>query len=193
MAINKVVYGGRTLIDLTGVTVTPEVLLAGYTAYDASGNLITGTYGAVSNLLTMNDGLINKRFNATDKVSGANGFFVTDHFAYSGGGLRIVKGNLNMGSLGTAQNYGNCRIGLYDASKTIIKAAYMARNDASSYMGFTADGDDLVCANLTASAAFDVDWSTVKFIRMTLALDNAASAIASVDAVLNSGMKIYAE
>lgn len=43
MGVNKVVLGNRTLIDLTAVTVTPEVLLDGYTAYDASGNLITGT------------------------------------------------------------------------------------------------------------------------------------------------------
>lgn len=43
MAINKVVYGNRTLIDLTGVTVTADKLLEGYTALDKSGTLITGT------------------------------------------------------------------------------------------------------------------------------------------------------
>lgn len=40
---NKVVYGGTTLIDLTSDTVTPERLLSGYTAHDASGAAITGT------------------------------------------------------------------------------------------------------------------------------------------------------
>lgn len=40
---NKVIYNGQTLIDLTGVTVTPEVLSQGYTAIDASGAPITGT------------------------------------------------------------------------------------------------------------------------------------------------------
>lgn len=153
----------------------------------------TFTYEPVDlNLLTMNDGLINKRFNTSNTVSNANGYFVTDYFEYSGGGLRIVKGSPNMGSLGTTQNYDNCRIGLYDANKTFIKAAYIARNDATGYMHFTADGDDLVCANLSATAAFSPDWSAVKYIRMTLALNNASSAIASVDDVLNSGMKIYA-
>ena len=43
MAVNKVVYGQTTLIDLTADTVTPQVLLAGYTAHDKSGALITGT------------------------------------------------------------------------------------------------------------------------------------------------------
>ena len=43
MAVNKVVYGGNTLIDLSGSTVTPETLLEGETAYNAAGELITGT------------------------------------------------------------------------------------------------------------------------------------------------------
>lgn len=42
MGVNKIVYGGRTLIDLTGVTVTPDTLAEGVTAYDAKGNLIIG-------------------------------------------------------------------------------------------------------------------------------------------------------
>lgn len=41
--INKVVYGGNTLIDLTGDTVAVGTLLAGVTAHDASGAIITGT------------------------------------------------------------------------------------------------------------------------------------------------------
>ena len=32
MSINKVVYGGKTLIDLTGDTVTADKLLSGITA-----------------------------------------------------------------------------------------------------------------------------------------------------------------
>lgn len=41
--INKVVYGGNTLIDLTGDTVAVSTLLSGVTAHDASGAIITGT------------------------------------------------------------------------------------------------------------------------------------------------------
>lgn len=44
--VNKVVYGSSTLIDLTADTVTPEALMQGYTAHDASGAVITGTYVA---------------------------------------------------------------------------------------------------------------------------------------------------
>lgn len=43
MAYNKVVYGGKTLIDLTGDTVTKDKLLSGYKAHDNQGVVITGT------------------------------------------------------------------------------------------------------------------------------------------------------
>lgn len=43
MAINKVVFGNQTLIDLTADTITPADLANGVTAHDASGASITGT------------------------------------------------------------------------------------------------------------------------------------------------------
>lgn len=43
MSINKVVYGGKTLIDLTGDTVTVDKVLEGFTTHDKSGASITGT------------------------------------------------------------------------------------------------------------------------------------------------------
>lgn len=43
MAINKVIYGGNTLIDLTADTVTADKMLTGTTAHDKSGAVITGT------------------------------------------------------------------------------------------------------------------------------------------------------
>ena len=41
--INKVIYGGNTLIELTSDTVTADKILSGYTAHAASGAPITGT------------------------------------------------------------------------------------------------------------------------------------------------------
>ena len=48
MAGNKVVYGTTVLVDLTKDTVTPDKLLKGATAHDASGEPITGTMEAGS-------------------------------------------------------------------------------------------------------------------------------------------------
>ena len=43
MGISKVVYGGNTLIDLTGDTVKPDKVLTGYTAHGADGEPIVGS------------------------------------------------------------------------------------------------------------------------------------------------------
>lgn len=43
MAISKVVYGGKTLIDLTSDTITKDKLLTGVTAHGKDGEPITGS------------------------------------------------------------------------------------------------------------------------------------------------------
>lgn len=43
MANNKIVYAGKVLIDLTGLTVTPETLAEGVIAMNAKGEIIVGT------------------------------------------------------------------------------------------------------------------------------------------------------
>lgn len=43
MAINKVVYGDQTLVDLTSDTATAEDVAQGKTFHDASGQLRTGS------------------------------------------------------------------------------------------------------------------------------------------------------
>ena len=42
-AINKVVYGGNTIIDLTSDTVAASSMLSGVTAHNNAGVAITGT------------------------------------------------------------------------------------------------------------------------------------------------------
>ena len=44
MAINKVVYNKKTLIDLTEDTVSEETLIAGTTAHAADGEKIEGKF-----------------------------------------------------------------------------------------------------------------------------------------------------
>lgn len=54
MSVNKVIYGDRVVIDLTGDTVTKSSLLKGVIAHDKAGNQIVGTYEAgeeVNNIL----------------------------------------------------------------------------------------------------------------------------------------------
>lgn len=46
MGVNKVIYGGKTLVDMTDATVTPNTVLEGYIAYGANGARIVGTASA---------------------------------------------------------------------------------------------------------------------------------------------------
>lgn len=46
MPVNKVIYGGVTLLDLTKDTVTAEKLLKGETAHGKDGEPIVGTFEA---------------------------------------------------------------------------------------------------------------------------------------------------
>ena len=58
MAVNKVVYNAKVLIDLTSDTVTPDKLAEGVTTHDKSGAKITGTakIGTAENwVLTLKD------------------------------------------------------------------------------------------------------------------------------------------
>ena len=59
MGYNKVIYNGKTIIDLTHVTVTPETLAAGVTAYDAAGNLIVGT-GLLATKINVYNGIVTR-------------------------------------------------------------------------------------------------------------------------------------
>lgn len=43
MAVNKVVFGAVSIMDISDSTVTPETLAEGVTAYDKTGEKITGT------------------------------------------------------------------------------------------------------------------------------------------------------
>lgn len=42
MPVNKVIYGDKTLIDLSNDTISANKLLSGETAHDKGGNIITG-------------------------------------------------------------------------------------------------------------------------------------------------------
>ena len=44
MAVNKVTYGGKTLVDLTEDSVTPETMMKGTTAHNSAGEPIDGTF-----------------------------------------------------------------------------------------------------------------------------------------------------
>ena len=76
MANNKVLLGNEVLIDLTDSTVNPNVLLAGYKAYDASGNAITGEFSP-SYHITLTQAQYDQ-LSQTEKMADENFFYITD-------------------------------------------------------------------------------------------------------------------
>lgn len=75
MATSKVIYGGRTLIDLTGDTVKADKLLYGYKAHGADGEVINGscTFDANTQDATATDAEIlsgKTAYNKGNKVTG---------------------------------------------------------------------------------------------------------------------------
>ena len=88
--VNKVVYDGTTLIDLTSDTVAANKLLSGYTAHDASGAQITGTYdgGTLPGTVSQD----------------SNGYLVLDDDPPSGGALKIVTGTFTGTTTGAAMD-----------------------------------------------------------------------------------------
>ena len=196
---------GYTLDSVTvtmgGVDVTASAVSSGNISIaSVTGNvIITATATAIvrENLLTMNDGNINKRLNSSGITTGS-GYFTTDHFPFdyaAATGIRIVDVLSQISGLGTTANYDNCRVELCDSTKTRINFSYISRIKGSGNTQFAVDGNDLVASDLAEnySTAATITWANVKYIRLTLALNNAASAISSVSDVLNSGIKIYAE
>jgi hypothetical protein len=165
-----------------------------------TGNIVitaTATEIVRENLLKMNDGNINKRLNSSGVTTGT-GFFTTDHFPFdyaAATGIRIADVYTQISGLGTTANYDSCRIELCDSTKTRINFSYISRIKVKDNTLFSVDGNDLVAADLAEnySTSATITWANVKYIRLTLALNNAAAAIGSVADVLNSGIKIYAE
>ena len=100
MAINKVVYGGNTLIDLTADIVTADKLLDGYTAHGKDGEVVTGTctFDVDSQDATVAVAEILK-----DKTAYARGTKLTGTMPNNG----AVKGTISTvaGSFAIAQGY----------------------------------------------------------------------------------------
>jgi hypothetical protein len=161
---------------------------------------------AKENLLTMNDGNINKRIKSDGSLAAQNGYFVTDYFEFdyqASEGLRIENGVLHFGSIGSSAMYGECRIAVYDASKNYL-GVWNLRNATQSTLNgcalITTDSNDFVISDLAtacngtpAGGTYPSSFNNVKYIRMCLAINNSTSTISAVSDVTGSNLAIYAE
>ena len=89
MAVNKVVLGEDTLIDLTGDTVSADKLSKGVTAHDMAGEPIVGTMEAgggkeytFTNGLTETDGVVKWDLNSNIQKTGNNNLIIPLNESY---------------------------------------------------------------------------------------------------------------
>ena len=92
MAVNKVIFGGEVLIDISDSTVTADTLAEGVVAYDAKGNRIVGTMKPSPSVSIEDDGLGNVTI---------SGVIATDD----------SKGNVTINGVTATENGGNVTIG----------------------------------------------------------------------------------
>lgn len=137
MAINKVVYGNQTLIDLSGSTLaSSDELVEGVIAYDRSGNRITGTAdymdkisNSSANKVLIDDG----NGQAVDSSLSISDVATQDDLTYSTGDTFTVPGNYQ------------------------IYSCYIATQSGSNYVRFfiptdkKIDASSITCTRLTLS------------------------------------------
>ena len=119
MSVNKVIYGNRTLIDLSADTVTADKLLSGYTAHDKSGAQITGTAtagGAASEFVGCRthvnaNGTITKTY--TDGTTITQSFPNNEQVKFLYGSGEYILQDFPSGCI--------TRLRLYNSSGTVLK------------------------------------------------------------------------
>ena len=128
MSVNKVIYGGRTLIDLSSDTVTPGTLLKGVTAHKKDGSIIIGINSdEIDRILTagLTDGY--KQFSDNGTI-----ISTTDSE-----GRKLVKEFTN--------NFMTCTTTLYDSKNVVLgKTIKNFSNDSGTITTTDSKGQKLV-------------------------------------------------
>ena len=158
--VNKVIYGNRTLIDLTGDTVQADKILSGYTAHDKSGAPVTGSCdfdvnsqdgtAAVAEILTGKTayargtkltGTMPNRGSVSGAIDTADGSYTIPMGFHDGSGsvaidgteqAKIVPGNIKSGVeiLGVTGTYSGEAITAQSKSVTPSTAAQTVQPDS---------------------------------------------------------------
>lgn len=178
MAVNKIIYNGETLVDLTSDTVTADDLAAGVTATGADGKPLVGllpkvTIDAELSLFSTNP-VQNKTITAAlsnlnidiatnDEIDNALNVAGSGDLPTTGGIVPIAMGGTgatttagartNLGVSATADFANVAFSGAYDdlTGKPTIPAAYTLPNATSSTLGGVKVGSNISVSNGTIS------------------------------------------
>lgn len=119
-AINKVIYGGRTLIDLTSDTVTADKLLKDITAHAADGTVITGT---CSFDMDTSDATATAAEILEGKTAGINGSLVTGSMKNNGAVTGTISSVAGEYTVPQGFHDGSGKVKIADEEKAKLTAA----------------------------------------------------------------------
>lgn len=159
MAVNKIIYGNQTLIDLTSDTVETSNLLSGYTAHDKTGAIINGacTYDADTS-----DGDASASEILSGKIAYANGNKLTGTMTNNG----AIQGNITTKTQqytipsGYHDGSGYVQIDSTEQSKIIagnIKSGVEILGVTGTYSGEGGTGQSKVATPYTTSQVITAD------------------------------------
>lgn len=144
MAVNKVIYGGNTLVDLTGDTVTAADLADGVKATSADGNPIVGLMKKVTIDSSLSDTSTNPVqnkaiYNALQGKVGTSIFTRGFAFFNPDASIRWLQNSHVTGSINASNYTGTAYAATHDAEGNVIAETYARKNTAnnwSSVQGF---------------------------------------------------------
>lgn len=155
MAVNKVALNGEVKLDLTADTVTPETLLKGKTAHNASGELITGTMIAsqLQLIVTVSAGATVTATNGSKTISGTSGSTGVCTLIVPEAGMWSVSATLN----GQTSNTQSVSVkDSYAVSLTFFSATITVTVDSGASVTLKKGGTTIATKTSNGTAVFTV-------------------------------------
>lgn len=131
MAVNKVIYNGDTLVDLTSDTISPDTMAVGVTAHAADGTPIVGLLPKVeiddelssSSTNPVQNKVINSALGKCAKTNVSN-TFSQDQYLPIGNCIRWQRQQLEVGSIGYDEYTGRAAKATSDGDGNTISTTY---------------------------------------------------------------------
>ena len=183
---NKLTYFGTVKLDLSSDTVTPGTLLEGYTAHDASGAPITGTY-------IPSAGSAQKIFCGTATPSSSLGNNGDIYFKLSSNGsVEAYPAEYTSSDMNSTSNLGNC-IGKSASDGSSTSNAYSSGNNTTGVVEYSFDLSDVPAGATISSVSCQVKAHEENASRssFTLQLYSGSTAKGSATTVNGTSNTIY--
>ena len=193
MPINKVVYAGAVLLDLTGDTINEDVIIDGYTGHDKAGNVVTGKL----KIITVDEAL---DANSTNPVENKAIVAALNNKLSTTGTAARATADANGNTItATYETKGNAIVGLSISGKTITytkgngntgtittqDTTYTLPAATSSALGGVKVGTNISVSSGTISVA-DGSTSAKGVVQLSSAVNSTSTSLAATASAVKS-------